>query len=111
MSLSDYNKRAKKAMSKDFVKHDSGKPELARLSQFTKSLEGAAAVLKHGADKYGADNWKKCADVSRYHDALLRHAFALASGELVDPDSGLCHTDHIITNCLFIRELSDAKDD
>ncbi len=51
-----------------------------------------AAVMKLGAAKYDAYNWrskKVCATV--YISAVLRHTLALLDGEDVDPETGRSH--------------------
>ena len=56
-----------------------------------------------------AHSWKSVPNnTERYRDALYRHLNALESGELVDPESGLPHWDHICCNALFLSQL--AKD-
>jgi hypothetical protein len=59
-------------------------------------------VLEFGSKRYGRLNWQNGMDTTRLVDALLRHAFAYASGELVDPESGLSHMAHIRCNAGFI---------
>lgn len=67
------------------------------------AVEGALAkVLTDGASKYKKDNWKLCNDPGRYVAAAIRHSRALSLGELIDPESGSPHMDHIITNLMFI---------
>lgn len=76
-----------------FKKNDSEKklrPELIP----PEFLIGLSIVLKHGADNYGADNWEKGTDYSRYVGALLRHLLAWLCGEERDPDSGHYHLWH-----------------
>jgi len=72
----------------------------------TATVVGAMALLE-GASKYGRMNWRVAGvRASIYVDALLRHAFRLASGEYTDPDSGLPHLAHVLA-CAAI--LVDAK--
>jgi hypothetical protein len=66
-------------------------------------LEGTTRVLMYGAAKYSRDNWKQCTNVGRYQDALLRHLAALVHGEVVDPESGLSHIDHVACNLMFLE--------
>lgn len=64
-------------------------------------------VFKHGADKYGAFNWRnKKVRRSIYIEAIDRHLIALAAGEDKDPDSGLPHEAHIMACCAI---MLDAK--
>lgn len=59
-------------------------------------------VFTFGAKKYGDHNWKKGFKYSRCLNSLLRHITAWASGENVDPESGLNHLAHAACNCLFL---------
>lgn len=56
-------------------------------------------AMKHGADKYGAYNWRdNKVQMLIYIDATLRHTLALLEGEDVDPDSGISHWAHVSAN-------------
>ena len=95
--------------TKGGVKNDGGKlqPTLL-LKSMPRAVKQVIEVLQHGADKYGADNWK-LVENNRYDDAMLRHlVFGYLSGEKVDPDSGKQHLAHIICCALFLldNELS-----
>ena len=85
----------------DFVKNDSGKLQWS-LMPF-EQLEDTVRVLMKGAEKYSRDNWKKCDDVNRYKDALMRHVTAYIKGEERDPEDNLPHLAHAICNCLFLQ--------
>lgn len=94
----------------DFVKNDSGKLEWS-LMPF-KQLEDVVRVLMFGAKKYSRDNWKKCDDVNRYKDALMRHVTAYIEGEKFDKGKGgdnLPHLAHAICNCLFLLWFDQAE--
>jgi len=93
------------------LKYDGGKPSWVLLMKgCAKALLGVVGVLDFGAKKYSADSWKQVENgESRYRDALYRHLNAIESGELIDPESGLSHWDHICTNALFLSELSKGK--
>ena len=90
----------------DFVKNDKGKLQWS-LMPF-EQLEDVVRVLMAGATKYGRENWKKCDDVSRYKDALMRHVTAYIKGEVSDPEDNLPHLAHAICNCLFLQYF-DSK--
>lgn len=64
-------------------------------------LRGDAAVLSHGADKYGKRNWRvDPIKATTYEAAILRHFMAyFYDGEDIDPDSGLNHLYHIRACC------------
>lgn len=69
----------------------------------TKAL---AEVLTFGAKKYAPGNWKLVENgQTRYLDALFRHLEAFRSGETHDPDSGLHHLAHVLTNVAFLHYL------
>lgn len=90
-----------------FVKHDQGK---ARYDLFYwPFFEQVAAVLEHGADKYGAHNWQKGTNWGRYIAATIRHITAFAMGEEVDKDSGLSHLAHAACNCMIMFGMAKMK--
>ena len=91
----------------EFIKYDNSKNMLSLIEP--KFIEGLGQVLTYGANKYAKDNWKKCNDLDRYHDALLRHLYAYLGGEENDSESGLSHLDHISANVMFIRYFKDNK--
>ena len=71
-----------------------------------RALRALAAVLTHGAAKYGEQTWNIPDPKGRYHAALMRHIEAWRSGEDIDPDSGLPHLAHAIANVVFLFEVS-----
>lgn len=72
----------------------------------TATVLGSMALLE-GALKYGRSNWRVAGvRATIYISALLRHTARLASGEWLDPDSGLPHVAHILA-CAAI--IGDAK--
>lgn len=92
----------------DFVKNDEGKLQWS-LMPF-KQLEDVVRVLMNGAKKYGRENWRKCDDISRYKDALMRHVTSYIEGECNDPEDGLSHMAHAICNCLFLMWFQKQED-
>ena len=68
------------------------------------ALEGAVRVLMAGARKYAPNNWltPPTFKLENITDPLKRHLFALESGQEIDLDSGLPHTDHILCNAIFL---------
>lgn len=65
------------------------------------------AVLTHGAEKYGEENWRQVPDgVKRYHAAARRHIAAWVLGERLDPDTGQPHLAHAACCILFLLELT-----
>lgn len=57
-------------------------------------------VLVFGATKYSWRGWEKI-DPELFRDAMLRHAIADATGERLDPETGLPHIAHVACNCLM----------
>lgn len=91
------------------VKHDAGKPRWSLLPW--RALEPVVQVLEHGAAKYAVGNWKHVADAeARYLDAAFRHLGAHADGERLDPESGLPHLAHAVTNVLFLLWFDGGSD-
>lgn len=90
------------------LKFDGGKPRWSLLMEgCNKALAGVAAVLTFGAKKYEAHSWKQVENnKERYRDAMYRHLNAIESGEVLDPESGLPHWDHVACNALFLSELN-----
>ena len=86
----------------EFKKNDEGKPTYELLP--ITLLSDVNLILKHGAKKYGLNNWKKPDfKASRCYNATLRHLFSFWGGENIDKESGLSHIDHAICNLLFIK--------
>lgn len=67
-----------------------------------RQLPGIASVLTFGAAKYESRGWEKGITYSRVFAAAARHAYALASGQHIDPESGLPHEAHFWCNVLFL---------
>ena len=92
---------------KGFIKADSGKLQWSLLP--FEELKDVVRVLMLGAKKYTPDNWKKCDDVTRYKDALMRHVISYVSGDITDKESGLSHLAHAVCNCLFLMYFDNTK--
>lgn len=90
-----------------FMKNDNGKV-LASLVD-PDFILGTAEILTFGAKKYAKNNWQLNDDLDRYKDALLRHLYSYLGGELIDPESGKPHLDHIACNIMFIRYFEHGK--
>lgn len=93
---------------KKFVKADKGKLQWSLLP--FNELEDVVKVLMKGAEKYSPDNWKKCDDITRYKDALMRHVVSYIKGEEYDKDDKLPHLAHAICNCLFLMWFNNTKE-
>jgi hypothetical protein len=96
-------------MSEIGMKFDDDKPRMDLLPPL--SMIEVAKVLKHGADKYEAENWRLVTNPkARYLAAGLRHIFAHMCGEYYDDDSGLPHLAHAICGFMFMLELDLLED-
>lgn len=91
-----------KVFVKEAIKHDDGKVDWS-LVPF-EALEGMANVLTFGAKKYAAWNWTDGGGFkwTRLLGSCLRHLFAFARGEDLDPESGISHISHAQCNLLFL---------
>lgn len=85
------------------MKFDSDKLPVNLLS--TEALLQTAAVLKFGADKYHAHNWRDGFAWSRPLAAAMRHIMAYNDGEDKDPESGLSHLAHAACCIMFLLEF------
>jgi hypothetical protein len=85
------------------MKFDSGKLPVNLLS--SEALLQTAAVLKFGADKYHAHNWRDGFAWSRPLAAAMRHLLAFNDGEDCDPESGLSHLAHAACCIMFLLEF------
>tara|TARA_R110000850_G_scaffold11976_4_gene40740 strand:+ start:20250 stop:20531 length:282 start_codon:yes stop_codon:yes gene_type:complete len=85
-------------------KHDTGKPRYNLIPVF--SNQELAKVLTFGAEKYGAENWRKVDNAEdRYLSAAMRHIEAYRMGEITDQESGLHHLAHANACLSFITEV------
>ena len=95
------NKQADLKPTDGATKFDDDKPMMHLVPLI--SVEAVAKVMTFGAKKYAPDGWKSVPNaVDRYNSAMLRHMVAIQKGELVDPESGLPHIDHIACNAMFL---------
>lgn len=84
-------------------KNDTGKPPISLLDR--DFVEGTAQVMAFGAKKYDRYNWCNGIQHSRLIDAAMRHMIAHASGETMDPESGLPHIDHAAASINMLRGM------
>lgn len=91
------------------VKHDEGKTDWS-LMPF-EAIEEINKVLDFGAKKYAAHNWRTGTGFryTRVLSSLLRHTFAWARGEDLDPESGLSHLAHMGCNVVFLIYYNKYK--
>ena len=89
------------------MKFDTGKLRYSLIP--TETTTALAEVLTYGANKYAPNNWQLVDNGEvRYMDALFRHLEAFRSGETHDPESGIHHLAHVLTNVAFLHYL-DTK--
>jgi hypothetical protein len=68
-------------------------------------LAGLALALAEGAWKYGRHNYRPAGVlVMVYIDATLRHLFAYAEGQDIDPASGFHHVDKAMASLCVLRD-------
>jgi len=89
-------------------RHNEGKPQWSMVD--FPSMEPMVRVLEFGANKYSRDNWKKGLPKEQILDSMMRHVFALASGEENDPESGLPHIGHIQCNAMFYAYMAKKEE-
>lgn len=91
------------------AKADQGKPRPTLVP--VSLIEAVTAIREYGCQKYqDPENWRKV-EPQRYRDALYRHWLAYLKGEKNDPESGLPHLWHLVTNGSFLIEMEVNPDD
>lgn len=89
------------------IKHDTGKLRLDLIPpEVTRAL---GEVLTFGAAKYGDRNWEEGIAPDRVYAALQRHLLAWREGEAIDPESGMPHVAHALTNAAMLLTLEKRK--
>lgn len=68
-----------------------------------------AEVLRYGAKKYEERNWEKGMAWGRAYGAALRHLLSWWKGEDKDPESGISHLHHALTNLAFLVAYSARR--
>ena len=93
------------------AKLDAGKNRLGLvLCGFARALQEVGRVGTYGANKYTDNGWMEVPDGERrYTDAMLRHLMREATGEELDPDTGLHHAAHAAWNALARLDLALRK--
>lgn len=87
-------------------KNDKGKPPLALIPR--RAVEKEAEVLEFGKNKYDSWNWASGIAWSRLLDAVLRHVYAYADGEDLDPESGISHLAHARCGLGFLLDYEQS---
>lgn len=84
------------------LRYNEGKTRYDLVPAFAQ--EQYAKVLTLGAQKYSERNWEKGMPWSKILASLERHLYAIKKGEDYDPESGLLHSAHVMTNSAFLTE-------
>jgi len=86
------------------MKYDNGKAPINLVP--TECIIAAAQVFGFGAQKYSEWNWRDDVDNTSYgrtYSSLQRHLMAFWSGEDIDPEFGLPHLDHALTQLMILK--------
>lgn len=99
------------SQSSKAARHNDGKLDFTLIP--VDALEAEAKVWMQGEQKYGRTNWQKLwgdETVEVVMGSLLRHAFAISKGEMIDEESGVHHAAHIRANAaMLIRHYNQNK--
>lgn len=64
-----------------------------------------AKVWTEGLKKYPARNWEKGFPFSEVIASAMRHLEAMRLGEMIDEESGLLHSAHLMANAAMLTEF------
>jgi hypothetical protein len=64
-----------------------------------------AKVWTQGLEKYDAGNWQKGFPFSVVIASAMRHLEAMRLGEMIDEESGLLHSAHLMANAAMLTEF------
>jgi hypothetical protein len=73
------------------------------------ALLEAAKVFAYGAAKYEDWNWAKGISWAQTYASVLRHLFAWQRGEDIDPESGLPHAAHALSQMMILVHFIETK--
>lgn len=72
------------------------------------ALAEVAAILKHGADKYGDDNWYSLSP-EECSTHVLQHAFAFLAGDTTEGGDPIHHLRRVACRALMWLELEERR--
>lgn len=93
------------------MRFNEGKSQLSYILDADVAMKGMCNVFEFGAKKYSRGNWKKGLDEKEIMDSMLRHLTAYNNGEVLDPESGLPHVDHVTCNAVFLATFGKREND
>ena len=108
MATEEYTNDPQAKVASGAIKYDAGKAPIYRglITYFPRAIREVATISDFGASKYAWRGWENVDDgINRYSDAMVRHLGYEATGEVLDPDSGLLHAAHSAWNSLARLEL------
>ena len=82
------------------IKYDEGKLEYHLVPP--ECLAELVKVLMFGKKKYTENNWKDGLNVTRIHNAVIRHMEAARQWEKDDPETGYSHYAHAMCGSMFL---------
>lgn len=90
-------------------KHTSGKLRMDLIRP--EVMVALASVLQYGAEKYGDSDYLR-GSPRDFSSAMMRHYTSLMMGEIIDPESGMPHSWHVLTNAAILVSLEglDVKE-
>ena len=103
MSIAEESKQ----MLKEGRKDDSEKLRYDLVPPF--ALSEVVRVFNYGARKYEARNWERGILWMRLFAAIMRHAWAWASGETNDTETDINHMAHVACSALMLIEYTNPK--
>jgi len=97
-------------MEEKALRYNEGKIDWTLLDW--ESVKPLADGMTYGATKYSRDNWKqKCDDPKQHIQSAFRHLIAIASGEEIDPESGVRHSGLVMCNMMMYNYHTKPKRD
>lgn len=88
-----------------------GKPKLSFNLLSRAVQEGEARVWESGSIKYTRGNWLIGMPWTECADSVLSHLTAILNGEMIDPDSGLPHADHLVCAAKILSHSYHTRKD